>query len=392
MISTYTISSFFISLFCILTGHCLLTRNKSIKFCIITFILNTLFIFSSGIYLTNHIQNLVIVKYAIYCIVFLYLTYFYIVFEESISKKAFTMISIWLSSTIALLISIQLSDSFLGINNVRYFQNHIYIFRNCIQILLLLIAYFWLSKPYKKILKLVSNETMSYMSLYPAIAFLLLITNFTTSRGRLTNFNSIYDMLLFLAFITLGYIMLFAGISSASKIISLQYEMETLELISNTDPLTGLLNRRYIIERLENDLVKYNINKKKFAVIIADIDFFKKVNDTYGHDCGDCVLKLISKTLQDALRDQDFVSRWGGEEFLILLPETDIGGARILADRVRQTIENQVMEYDEVKVSITMTFGVTVNEDYEIIRDTIKKADKALYDGKNHGRNCVVCA
>ena len=392
MISTYTISSFFISLFCILTGHCLLTRNKSIKFCIITFILNTLFIFSSGIYLTNHIQNLVIVKYAIYCIVFLYLTYFYIVFEESISKKVFTMISIWLSSTIALLISIQLSDSFLGINNVRYFQNHIYIFRNCIQILLLLIAYFWLSKPYKKILKLVSSETMSYMSLYPAIAFLLLITNFTTSRGRLTNFNSIYDMLLFLAFITLGYIMLFAGISSASKIISLQYEMETLELISNTDPLTGLLNRRYIIERLENDLVKYNINKKKFAVIIADIDFFKKVNDTYGHDCGDCVLKLISKTLQDALRDQDFVSRWGGEEFLILLPETDIGGARILADRVRQTIENQVMEYDEVKVSITMTFGVTVNEDYEIIRDTIKKADKALYDGKNHGRNCVVCA
>jgi len=390
MISTYTVVSFFISLFCILTAHCLLTRNKTIKFCIIAFLLNTLLVFSISIYATHKIQNMESIRYTVYFIVFWYLIYFYLVFEESMSKKVFTVISIWLSSTIALLISIQLSESILGITNVSYFQNHIYIFRTCIQILLLLVSYFWISKPYKTILKLVSDKTIRYMSLYPDIAFLLLITNFTKSPGRLTNFNSAYDMLLFLAFIILGYVMVFAGISSASKIISLQYEMETLAFISNTDPLTGLLNRRYIIERLENALVKYNITKKRFAIIIGDIDLFKNVNDTYGHDCGDCVLKLVSKIFQDVVRDKDFVSRWGGEEFLILLPETEIEGARILADRIRKTIENQSIDYDGVNVSITMTFGVTVNESYEMISDTIKKADKALYDGKNKGRNCVM--
>ncbi|MCB2292744.1 GGDEF domain-containing protein [Clostridium algoriphilum] len=214
------------------------------------------------------------------------------------------MFSIWLFTTIALLTAIQSAQLISGTSNVKYFQNLIYIFRNCIQILLLIIVCFWISKPYKSILSLVSDKTIRYMSLYPVIAFLLLITNFTTSPERLANFNSIYDMLLFLVFIILGYVFVFAGISSASKIISLQYDMEKLELISKTDPLTGLLNRRNIIEKIENEIVKYKINKIKFALIIADIDFFKKVNDTFGHDCGDRVLKSISKNLQDAVREQ----------------------------------------------------------------------------------------
>lgn len=183
-----------------------------------------------------------------------------------------------------------------------------------------------------------------------------------------------------------------AQISSASQITSLQYDMEKLEWDSKTDPLTGLYNRRHIREMIENKFISYERNKKKFALIIADIDFFKKINDTYGHDCGDRVLKVISKCLQGAVREQDFVSRWGGEEFLLLFPETEIEGARILADRIRGIIEEQIIEYNGVQVSITMTFGVAVNEDYEIIEDTIKKADNALYEGKNRGRNCVILA
>ena len=387
MISVYTISSFFISLFCILTAHNLLTRNKSIKFCIITFILNTLFIFSISIYVTLHIQNITIARYLKYFIAFLYIVYLYLIFEESISKKVFSLFSIWLSSTIALLIAIQLSELFLSVNDVTYFQNSIYIFRNCIQILLLLITYFWISKPYKTILNLISDKTIRYMSLFPFIAFLLLITNFITSLGRLTNFNSIYDMLLFLAFIISGYVLVFAGISSASQILSLKCNMEKLELDSNTDSLTGLYNRRYIMEKLKYELIR---NKSNFSIIIADIDFFKKVNDNFGHDCGDYVLKMISQSMQIVMRKTDSVCRWGGEEFLILLPETKIESAHILAQRIRVIIEGQIMEYEGVQVSITMTFGVTVNKDNEMIRDTIKRADKALYEGKKQGRNCVI--
>ena len=256
MISHYMVSSFFISVLCILTAHNLLTRNKSIYFCIITFILNTLFIFINGFYVTKHVQNKVISRYLIYFIAFLYVLYFLVIFKESISKKIYTMFSIWLFSTIALVIAIQCAELTSDINNLNYFQNLTYIFRSCIQILLLLIVYFWIRKPYKIILNLVSDKTIRYMSLYPVIAFLLLITNFTTSPGRLINFNSVYDMLLFLTFIISGYVLVFAGISSASQILSLQCNMEKLEKDSKTDSLTGLYNRRYIMEKLESKIVQ----------------------------------------------------------------------------------------------------------------------------------------
>ncbi len=251
-------------------------------------------------------------------------------------------------------------------------------------------AYFWISKPYKTIINLVSDKTIRYMSLSPVIAFLMLITNFTTSPGRLTNFNSTYDMILLLVFIILGYVLVFEGISSASQILSLQNNMEKLEWDSKTDSLTGLYNRRYIMERLEYELVAYTKTNKRFSIIIADIDLFKNVNDNFGHDCGDTVLKILSKSLQNIVRRQDSVCRWGGEEFLILLPETEIEDAGILADRIRAFIEEQAMDYNGAPVSVTMTFGVTVNENHELIGDTIKKADNALYEGKHKGRNCVI--
>ena len=126
------------------------------------------------------------------------------------------------------------------------------------------------------------------------------------------------------------------------------------------------------------------------AVVIADIDHFKKINDNFGHDCGDQVLKKVAQNLQNAVGERGFVSRWGGEEFLILLPETEIEDAHILADTIRKISEEEIIEYNGIQVSITLTFGVTVNKDYEMIDDTIKKADDALFIGKNQGRNCVV--
>lgn len=388
----YGISSFFTILFLVLTSHNLLTRKKTIRFCIVAFILNTLFVFLNGIYVTEHIHNEGTIKVILYFVSFFYIVYLNLVFEESLSKKIFTFFSIWMFSTIALFIAIPSAKLVSNINDANYTQNLIYFFRNCINILFLLVAYFRIGNHYKTILNLVSDKTIRYMSLYPFIAFLLLITNFTTPTyiAHLRNFNSSYDMILFLLFILLGYILVFVGISSASQIVSMQCNLERLELISKTDSLTGLYNRRYIMEKLENELINYKKNKKKFSLIVADIDYFKKINDSFGHDCGDQVLKAVAQNLQNAVRERGFVSRWGGEEFLILLPETESEDGLILADKIRKIIEEEIIEYNGIQISITLTFGVAVNEDYEMIDDTLKKADDALYEGKGQGRNCVI--
>ncbi|WP_348980983.1 GGDEF domain-containing protein [Desulfosporosinus sp. BG] len=302
------------------------------------------------------------------------------------------MFSIWMFSTICLVISIKIAELYSGINDIRYNLKYIYIFRECFQILLLSTSYFFISSAYKKVLSKVSNKTIGFMSLYPVLAFLLLINNYTTSIDGLKSLNFTWNMLLLLVFIILGYVFVFTGISSASRIISMQYNIEKLEWISRSDPLTGLYNRRYIMEKIESEFISTKKNAKKFSLILADIDFFKKINDTFGHDCGDHVLKVVSKSLKDAVREQDFVSRWGGEEFLILLPETEIEGARILVDRIKRIIEEQIIEYNGVQVSTTMTFGVTESQDYGMIEDIIKRADNALYEGKSRGRSCIILA
>ncbi|MGC7872652.1 GGDEF domain-containing protein [Desulfosporosinus sp. SYSU MS00001] len=300
------------------------------------------------------------------------------------------MFSIWMFSTICLVISVKIAEMFSGINEIKYNLTLVYFLREGLQLMLLLTSSFYLSSPYKEVLNKVSNKAIGFMSLYPVLAFILLINNYTTSIEGLKTLNYTWNMFLLLIFIILGYVFVFSGISSASRIISMQYKMERLEWTSSSDPLTGLYNRRYIMEKIESELKRPQ--KKKFSLVIADIDYFKKINDTYGHDCGDFVLKVISKSLMDTVREQDFVSRWGGEEFLLFLPETEVEGAHTLVDRIKGIIEEQIIEYNETQVSVTMTFGIADSQDYQIIEDIIKKADNALYKGKGRGRNCVVVA
>ena len=388
----YRIYSFLKILLFILTSHSLLTRKKPIRFCIAAFILNSSFVFLSGIYLLDYIHNEGIYKIIMYLVTFSYIIYFSLVFKESLSKKVFTFFSILMFSTITLFIASPAAELISRINDVSYTQDLIYIFRNIINFFFLLTAYFWAGRHYKNILNLVSDKTIRYMALYPALAFLLLVTNFTTPAriSQLDNFNTIYHMILFLLFMVVGYILVLLGIASASKIVSMQYSMEKLEIISKTDSLTGLYNRRYIIEKLENELMNYNDTGNKFSVILADIDYFKNINDSFGHDCGDQVLKRVSQNLRDTVQEKGVLSRWGGEEFLILLPETELDDAMRLAYEMRRICEEKTIDYYELQIPVTLTFGVTSNGDNETIDDTIRKADYALYEGKNRGRNCVV--
>jgi diguanylate cyclase (GGDEF) domain len=163
-----------------------------------------------------------------------------------------------------------------------------------------------------------------------------------------------------------------------------------LETLALTDPLTGLYNRRYFFERGWNEYVRARRYHHPLAIIMVDLDFFKQINDKHGHACGDKVLMEVAKLFLQTLRDVDLVARFGGEEFIILIPETDQAGVEFLAQRIRQEIYDTPMEHNGKNFNITASLGVALIEgvvgDFESL---INQADIALYHAKENGRNKV---
>jgi diguanylate cyclase (GGDEF)-like protein len=164
--------------------------------------------------------------------------------------------------------------------------------------------------------------------------------------------------------------------------------IEDLKKMAKFDALTNAYNRRSFEEFLETEIKRFKRHKVNFSIALADIDHFKKINDTYGHNYGDIVLKSISSILREGIRDQDIVARWGGEEFIFLFPETESDGAMIVLNKVRDRIlKNHTNESN--KPNITMTFGCAVFDGTKSALEVIKDADSALYFGKENGRNQI---
>ena len=156
------------------------------------------------------------------------------------------------------------------------------------------------------------------------------------------------------------------------------------------DTLTGLNNRRKIFEsikQLEAERKRYN---HFYSIMLCDLDQFKRINDNYGHDFGDEVLKHVSQIFTEQARESDTVSRWGGEEFLIILPNTDLSGARLLASRMCEIINQSPLHINGETIEISITIGVATLNDIESFDNIFKRADAALYRGKNSGRNQAV--
>lgn len=176
--------------------------------------------------------------------------------------------------------------------------------------------------------------------------------------------------------------------------ISRREELEIeLKRQATTDPLTGLFNRRQYELLFERERQRNRRHDYHLSLCVVDLDHFKQVNDKYGHDLGDKVLQFVSKLLLDTLRQSDIVGRFGGEEFILLLPDTNIEQAVVVVNRVRQKLESSPLVAGGTIINLTGTFGVTqVTEADAQIEDVIRRADKALYDGKNAGRNQVVAA
>ena len=163
-----------------------------------------------------------------------------------------------------------------------------------------------------------------------------------------------------------------------------------LEELSRTDPLTKLWNRRYLHEIIELERTRIKRAFEPFSFILMDIDHFKNVNDTYGHECGDYVLATMAVILRSAVRKQDLVGRWGGEEFLLFLPKTSLKGAITIAESVRKKIEDYPFSYSSKTIPVTATLGVSQFEKLLSVDECIKLSDDALYEGKESGRNRVV--
>lgn len=162
---------------------------------------------------------------------------------------------------------------------------------------------------------------------------------------------------------------------------------ERLEILSTHDVLTGLANRRSINQCYKN----ISRQQQDYAIILGDIDDFKHINDTYGHTCGDNVLKSVANVFKTSVRDCDIVCRWGGEEILVMLPDCGKDTAVQIAEDIIEEIRKLVIisqEGDEIKV--TMTLGTASSDEGKDIKDIIKEADNRLYYGKGHGKNCVV--
>ncbi|MEW6602649.1 MAG: diguanylate cyclase [Nitrospirota bacterium] len=165
------------------------------------------------------------------------------------------------------------------------------------------------------------------------------------------------------------------------------YEHKLLEL-NMKDALTGIFNRRYLEVKLKEEFERFKRYGDELSIVMFDIDFFKKVNDAHGHQCGDFILKSISSRISSIIRNVDYLFRYGGEEFCCMLPETKLDGAMLAAERFRKAVMEMENNFDYTIITITISLGVaSLNDDITSAEMFIRKADEALYRAKREGRN-----
>lgn len=169
----------------------------------------------------------------------------------------------------------------------------------------------------------------------------------------------------------------------------LRETLAKMEVMATTDYLTNIPNRRYVMAWLHNEVLRLQRNQGNMAIILADIKHFKQINDTFGHDCGDFVLKEIARIMRHNIREQDVIARWGGDEFLLVLPAIDLAGAHIAMEKIQLALGAAKFCYEESEFALTVTFGV-VQFDLQLDIDAnIRRADEALYQQKEACRNPI---
>ena len=166
---------------------------------------------------------------------------------------------------------------------------------------------------------------------------------------------------------------------------------EEIYRLTTVDGLTQVYNKRYLMETMDREIGRAHRYGRPLSIIMFDIDHFKKINDTYGHLAGDFVLKEMSTAIKNRIRREDIMGRYGGEEFVVALPEIDNYNAMVFAEKIRRLVETQDFRFEDLSIPVTISIGVSSTwEELKTPEDFIKAADENLYKAKNSGRNCCV--
>jgi len=159
--------------------------------------------------------------------------------------------------------------------------------------------------------------------------------------------------------------------------------------LAHLDPLTKLSNRRDALQILKREQARAVRNNTPLSLILCDVDYFKKINDQYGHNAGDKILVELAQIFSKKFREQDCIARWGGEEFLFILPQTSAENANVIAEKVQATLQEHIFNYQSYNIKVTVSMGIEQFNDEQSIDEVINSADKYLYQAKNSGRNQI---
>ncbi len=195
-----------------------------------------------------------------------------------------------------------------------------------------------------------------------------------------------------LHYINLATVLLMLGVLATVYQRLVSRAEQGLHELACTDPLTQLRNRRFMMEVAQHEAAVVERGGRPLSVLLGDIDHFKRINDLHGHAVGDGALRAIAQVLRDGVREVDHVARWGGEEFLVLLPGTELDEAQQVADRLRRAVQALVEVEGRRQIGLSITLGLAELRPGESIEQALMRADRALYEGKQAGRNRVVLA
>ena len=239
-----------------------------------------------------------------------------------------------------------------------------------------------------------NTRSFLYVSAFTLVTYGIDIALLSYFRSDSVNLNIEYLQFLVLSMVLVAFSIIGGHISSLRRNlrisrIELEKSLAIIKEMSIHDDLTGVYNRRHLMELLEHEHHRISRGGARFSVAMLDIDHFKSVNDTHGHLTGDEVLRAVSDVIRKSLRSADFCGRYGGEEFLLVMTQTNINGALLCAERIRSTIEQNRFPNMGPDFKVTVSLGVTEFAGKEDIPTMIARADKALYRAKETGRNRV---
>jgi len=225
----------------------------------------------------------------------------------------------------------------------------------------------------------------AFLLLWRQVQFTSALNDFFTLEWN--QYHFFYEYML----VGTSVVFAFFGYFLGNDVDKIQSKNRRLLVESQTDPLTGLGNHRYLHEAFHHQYQKRKSDSEPISCLMMDLDFFKKVNDTFGHPFGDEVLRVFAHVIKKTIRPGDIAARYGGEEFVCILPNCNKGEAIKVAERVRETMENHTISFKKTPVKITVSVGAATEAGISAnYHELVRLADKALYQAKESGRNKVV--